>query len=74
MRDLGYVVVFLAALFSLWLWSGHHQDIQRVICPQPVTAGARTLSCDGTATVRLPDGTTAVVPTSPPATAAHPRR
>ena len=76
MKDLGYVVVFVLALLSLWLWAQGHSDLQRAICPQPVVAGGRTLSCNGSATVHLPDGTTAVVTTPPPGTpsAAHPRR
>ena len=86
MRTIGpfvLVVLAIAAAYALGVAprvQGTADQItagaQRAICPSPVMAADRTLSCDGAAvtTVRRPDGRVDVVTTSPPAPAAPPRR
>lgn len=58
-------IVTVLLVVSLLLWAGYHDRIQSWLCPQPVRAGGVTLSCTGTATVQLPDGTSEVIHASP---------
>ncbi len=75
MKDGAALLVALVVLLLSALWYGGHRQLERAICPQPVKAGGQTLSCDGSATIRLPDGSTAVITTtSPPPQAASTRR
>lgn len=68
----GALLLTALLLGSLWLWATHHADIQRALCPQPVTAAGHTLSCNGGTVVQNPDGSLAVVTPSPSAVAKRP--
>lgn len=57
------VVAAAAALFSTG------QPLAPMLCPHRVVVDGHTASCDGTLTIRLPDGTTSVITPSPSAVA-----
>lgn len=79
------VLVVIAGVLAIMFWAfqtgtapriqGNAQDAttraQRAICPSPVMAADRTISCDGAAvtTVRRPDGRVDVITISPPTAA-----